>query len=73
MLYHISREVQTCLQHQEVAIIGDSRMRSIYFHLADTVSEEPVKSGKKVCKLVFITLIHYIAYSMFEVMPNNKM
>eukprot|EP00111_Clytia_hemisphaerica_P019228 TCONS_00056781-protein len=40
-------EVQTCLQHQEVAIIGDSRMRSIYFHLADTVSEEPVKSGKK--------------------------
>ena len=51
-MYHFSfsncREVKTCLKNEKVAIIGDSRLRALYYHLADTVSKEVVKAGKKV-------------------------
>lgn len=42
------REVKTCLQNEKVAVIGDSRMRNIYYEMVKSVSQELV-SGKAVC------------------------
>ena len=41
-------EVRTCLQNTRVALIGDSRIRGLYYQLAETVSVTHVPTGKKV-------------------------
>ncbi|XP_065651568.1 N-acetylneuraminate 9-O-acetyltransferase isoform X3 [Hydra vulgaris] len=42
--YSIS-EIKVCLQNQKVAFIGDSRIRSVYYELVDSIAET-VSAGK---------------------------
>lgn len=38
-------EITKCFENQKVALIGDSRMRSLYFQIANSISKEPVPTG----------------------------
>ncbi|XP_068751421.1 N-acetylneuraminate 9-O-acetyltransferase-like isoform X2 [Montipora capricornis] len=44
---YTSSELSTCLQHHPVAFIGDSRTRSLYYHLVQAISLKTVKDEGK--------------------------
>ena len=50
-------EIRTCLHHNPVAFIGDSKMRELFYELKAELSGAPFKEdGKKVLLVIRIIL-----------------